>query len=106
MAEPIEWLADGTPFSPRFGDRYRSEYGGLAQAQEVFVKGCGLPGAWADKPRWQILETGFGLGLNFLVTWAAWKADPQRPQLLHFVSVEAWPASADDGNVNRPRRTV
>ncbi|SDO04711.1 tRNA 5-methylaminomethyl-2-thiouridine biosynthesis bifunctional protein [Rhodoferax sp. OV413] len=96
MAEPIEWLADGTPFSPRFSDRYRSESGGLTQASEVFFKGCGLPDAWADQAQWRILETGFGLGLNFLVTWAAWKADPQRPQLLHFVSIEAWPASADD----------
>lgn len=96
MAEPIEWLPDGTPFSPRFNDRYRSESGGLTQASEVFFKGCGLPAAWADQAQWRILETGFGLGLNFLVTWAAWKADPQRPQLLHFVSIEAWPASADD----------
>ncbi|MEP6964210.1 MAG: FAD-dependent 5-carboxymethylaminomethyl-2-thiouridine(34) oxidoreductase MnmC, partial [Polaromonas sp.] len=35
-------------------------------------------------------------GLNFLVTWAAWKADPLRPRLLHFVSTEAFPASATD----------
>ena len=96
MTEPIEWLPDGTPFSPRFSDRYRSESGGLSQASEVFFKGCGLPAAWAGQPQWRILETGFGLGLNFLVTWAAWKADPQRPQLLHFVSIEAWPASAAD----------
>jgi tRNA 5-methylaminomethyl-2-thiouridine biosynthesis bifunctional protein len=96
LSEQIEWLPDGTPFSPRFGDRYRSESGGLSQAQEVFLHGCGLPAAWAQQPHWCILETGFGLGLNFLVTWAAWKADPQRPQLLHFVSIEAWPASADD----------
>ncbi len=96
MAEAIQWLADGTPFSPRFGDRYRSESGGLAQAREVFLHGCGLPAAWGHQPQWRILETGFGLGLNFLVTWAAWRADPQRPRLLHFASIEAWPASADD----------
>ncbi|WP_367850054.1 tRNA (5-methylaminomethyl-2-thiouridine)(34)-methyltransferase MnmD [Rhodoferax sp. WC2427] len=96
MAEVIEWLADGTPFSPRFNDRYHSEGGGLAQAREVFLGGCGLPAAWADQPQWRVLETGFGLGLNFLVTWAAWRADPLRPRLLHFVSIEAWPASADD----------
>jgi tRNA 5-methylaminomethyl-2-thiouridine biosynthesis bifunctional protein len=42
------------------------------------------------------LETGFGFGLNFLATWAAWRADPARPRLLHFVSLEAWPVSADD----------
>jgi tRNA 5-methylaminomethyl-2-thiouridine biosynthesis bifunctional protein len=100
MAERIEWLEDGTaggsPYSPRFGDRYRSEGGGLEQARDVFLKGCGLPHAWAGQPQWCVLETGFGLGLNFLVTWAAWKADPQRPRLLHFVSTEAFPASADD----------
>ncbi|SDM49977.1 FAD-dependent 5-carboxymethylaminomethyl-2-thiouridine(34) oxidoreductase MnmC [Polaromonas sp. JS666] len=100
MPERIEWLDDGTaggsPFSPRFGDRYRSELGGLDQAKEVFLKGCGLPAAWAGQPQWTVLETGFGLGLNFLVTWAAWKADPDRPRLLHFVSTEAFPASAAD----------
>ncbi|MEO6319802.1 MAG: FAD-dependent 5-carboxymethylaminomethyl-2-thiouridine(34) oxidoreductase MnmC, partial [Polaromonas sp.] len=107
MPERIEWLEDdtagGSPYSPRFGDRYRSELGGLEQAREVFLKGCGLPGVWAGQPQWCVLETGFGLGLNFLVTWAAWKADPQRPRLLHFVSTEAFPASADD--VLRSART-
>ena len=100
MPERIDWLADGTasgsPFSPRFGDRYRGEFGGLEQAREVFLKGCGLPQAWAGQPQWCVLETGFGLGLNFLVTWAAWKTDPLRPRLLHFVSTEAFPASAAD----------
>jgi tRNA 5-methylaminomethyl-2-thiouridine biosynthesis bifunctional protein len=96
MAELIEWLADGTPYSPRFDDRYRSELGGLAQSREVFLRGCGMPEAWAHQPQWRILETGFGLGLNFLVTWQAWKADPARPHLLHFVSTEAFPANADD----------
>jgi tRNA 5-methylaminomethyl-2-thiouridine biosynthesis bifunctional protein len=100
MSEPIDWLDDGTPggspYSPRFGDRYHSENGGLEQATEVFLHGCGLPAAWASQSQWTVLETGFGLGLNFLVTWAAWQADPQRPHLLHFVSTEAFPASADD----------
>ena len=107
MPERIEWREDGTaggsPYSPRFGDRYRSELGGLEQAKAVFLKGCGLPEIWAGQPQWCVLETGFGLGLNFLVTWAAWKADAQRPRLLHFVSTEAFPASADD--VLRSART-
>ena len=96
MSEPIDWLPDGTPYSPRFADRYHSENGGLDQARQVFFAGCGLPAAWADQPQWRILETGFGFGLNFLVTWAAWKADPQRPRRLHFISIEAWPVTADD----------
>ncbi|MGB7421708.1 MAG: FAD-dependent 5-carboxymethylaminomethyl-2-thiouridine(34) oxidoreductase MnmC [Comamonas sp.] len=97
MAEPLQWLDDGTPASARFGDRYRSSAGhGLDQARGVFLSGCGLPQGWADQARWCVLETGFGLGLNFLVTWAAWRADPARPRLLHFVSCEAWPVSGED----------
>ena len=96
MSEPIDWLPDGTPYSPRFGDRYHSENGGLDQAHQVFLHGCGLPAAWAGQAQWRILETGFGFGLNFLVTWAAWRADAQRPRLLHFISTEAWPVSAAD----------
>ena len=100
MPERIEWLEDGTasgaPYSPRFGDRYRAELGGITQSREVFLAGCSLPAAWAHQPKWTVLETGFGLGLNFLVTWQAWKVDPLRPRMLHFVSTEAYPASADD----------
>ncbi|MFC7410026.1 FAD-dependent 5-carboxymethylaminomethyl-2-thiouridine(34) oxidoreductase MnmC [Hydrogenophaga atypica] len=43
-----------------------------------------------------MLETRFGLGLNFLATWAAWRDDPHRPRLLHYVATEAHPASAQD----------
>jgi tRNA 5-methylaminomethyl-2-thiouridine biosynthesis bifunctional protein len=96
MPEPVQWSDDGTPRSARFDDVYRSSAGGLAQARHVFLGGCGLPAAWADAPQWRILETGFGLGLNFLATWRAWKDDPARPRLLHFVSVEAWPVAARD----------
>ncbi len=96
MNEPVEWLPDGTPRSPRFGDIYRSSTGGLEQARHVFLRGCGLPAAWAGQSQWRILETGFGLGLNFLAAWRAWKDDPQRPRLLHFVSAEAWPVGAAD----------
>ena len=100
MAERAERLedsaVDGSPRSPHFADRYGSEPGDFEQAKAVFLQGCGLPEVWAGQPQWCVLETGFGLGLNFLVTWAAWKADPQRPRLLHFVSTEAAPASAID----------
>ncbi|MHB1121421.1 MAG: FAD-dependent 5-carboxymethylaminomethyl-2-thiouridine(34) oxidoreductase MnmC [Ramlibacter sp.] len=96
MGEPVEWLPDGTPRSPRFHDIYRSSSGGLEQARHVFLAGCGLPQAWAGQPRWRILETGFGLGLNFLAAWRAWKDDPARPRMLHYFAVEAWPVAAAD----------
>lgn len=96
MNEALEWQADGEPYSPRFGDVYRSTGGGLAQSRVVFLEGCGLPQAWAGRPSCRILETGFGLGLNFLTSWAAWAADPRRCERLHFISVEAYPVAAQD----------
>lgn len=96
MAEPVQWQPDGTPRSARFDDIYRSRSGGLEQARHVFLQGCALPDAWAGRAQWRILETGFGLGLNFLAAWRAWKDDPRRPRMLHFVSVEAFPVAAED----------
>lgn len=96
MSAAVAWDDDGTPRSPRFDDGYRPATGGLARAQHVFLQGCGLPEAWAGRAQWRVLEAGFGLGLNFLATWHAWRSDPQRPRLLHFCALEAWPATADD----------
>ncbi len=53
-------------------------------------------GALAGRGRFVILETGFGLGLNFLATWLAWRDDPQRCQELHFVAFEKHPFQAAD----------
>ena len=69
---------------------------GLEEARLVFLRGCGLPDAWASQPQWRILETGVGLGLNFLAAWQAWKEDAQRPRLLHHVCIDASPATAAD----------
>ncbi len=96
MAEPVDWRSDGIPRSARFDDIYHTETGAPAQARHVFLGGCRLPAAWAGQSQWRILETGFGFGLNFLTTWEAWRADPQRPRLLHFVSIEAYPVSRED----------
>ena len=127
---PVAWQ-DGQPFSPRYGDRYHTQSGARAQAEHVFLGGCGLPEAWSGSPPetvgnaperdtsgnlpdlgndrntdtpsvpsgpacWTILETGFGLGLNFLSAWACWQTSPIRPATLRFVSTEAHPVSAQD----------
>ena len=82
---------DGTPFSPVYGDVYHSAESGPGQAQQVFVQGNDLPRRWAHARVFTILETGFGLGLNFLATWRQWRADPARCERLHFVSIEKHP---------------
>jgi tRNA 5-methylaminomethyl-2-thiouridine biosynthesis bifunctional protein len=92
----IEWR-QGQPFSPRFGDVYRSTSGAWAQACGVYLQGCGLPRHWQGQAgEFVLLENGFGLGLNFLATWVAWRADPQRCARLHYVGIEAYPGSAQD----------
>ncbi len=88
--------ADGTPFAPAYDDIYHSAGGALGQAQHVFLGGNGLPQRWRGAHRFTILETGFGLGLNFLATWRAWRDDPGRSGWLHYVSVEKHPFTAID----------
>ena len=85
-----------TPYSEAFADVYHSAAGGPEQARHVFLQGNGLPQRWAGRERFVILETGFGLGLNFLVTWQAWRRDPARCRRLHFVSIEKHPFALPD----------
>ena len=89
-------LRNETPYSAAYGDVYHSAGGGPAQARHVFLGGNGLPGRWARRERFVILETGFGFGLNFLATWRAWKDDPARCRRLHFVSIEKQPFMLGD----------
>lgn len=70
--------------------------GGCAPTGPDDLKACGLPAAWAGQPQWRILETGFGRGLNFLAAWRAWKDDPCRPRILHFVSIDDSPAPVEE----------
>jgi tRNA 5-methylaminomethyl-2-thiouridine biosynthesis bifunctional protein len=96
--QPVRLLRDakGVPRSDLYGDVYASRDGALGQARHVFLGGNDLPARWAGREQFVLLETGFGLGTNFLSTWAAWRADARRPRRLHFVSVEMHPLPAED----------
>jgi len=93
---PLSRDADGHPYSTLYGDVYASRDGAPAQACHVFMAGNGLPDAWRAREQFVVLETGFGLGTNFLATWQAWRVDGARCRRLHFVSVEKHPLSAQD----------
>jgi tRNA 5-methylaminomethyl-2-thiouridine biosynthesis bifunctional protein len=92
---PAELVFDGNgiPYAPAYGDCYHSASGALEQARHVFLAGNDLPSRWQGRD-FVILETGFGLGLNFLATWQAWKANPGRR--LHYVAIEKHPFRLDD----------
>lgn len=53
---------------------------------------------WRGRPAWCRVHTAFGDGGDFLRTWAAWRADAQRPRMLHYVALWpdalVWPDSA------------
>lgn len=92
----IEFDAQGVPHAPDFGDVYHARAGALAQSRHVFLQGNGLPQRWRGRPRFTVLETGFGLGNNFLATWDAWRADPERCARLHYVAIDLHPPRLDD----------
>lgn len=92
----VDYDADGRLFSPVYGDVYHSPSGALGQAEHVFLRGNGLPDRWRGRAAFTVCETGFGLGLNFLALWKAWRDDPQRPAALHVVSMEGHPFRRED----------
>lgn len=92
----IDFGDAAAPRSLDYDDIYHPRAGAREQAQHVFLAGNGLPGRWARRPRFVVLETGFGLGHNFLATWAAWRDDASRCERLWFVSIEKHPVSLGD----------
>ncbi len=101
---PIVFDESGAPLSVLFGDVFRSRSGARAEAREVFVEGCTLPERWRALQRpgaavarpFAVLELGFGAGINFLETLAAWREAAPAGLRLHFVSIEAHPLACGD----------
>ena len=89
----LEWRDGGVPVSVRFDDPYFSLDNGLAETRHVFLGGNDLPLRFRDG--FAIAELGFGTGLNFLTTWAAWRAAGV-PGTFHFTSFEAFPMTPAD----------
>lgn len=51
------------------------------------LQDCGLPAAWASSAAWTVLDTQFDAGERFLDIWQAWRQDPRRPRILHYVGI-------------------
>ncbi len=95
IAATLAFDAQGVAFSSLYNDRYHPRAGALEQAAHVFLRGNDLPNRWRERERFVVLETGFGLGNNFLATWDAWRNDPRRGERLHFISIEKHPLSRE-----------
>ncbi len=93
----ISWLDSGEPFSEQFQDFYFSTDGGLQETEYVFLKHNGFPRHFRELSRHsdtavlRIGETGFGTGLNFLVTAYHWLRSTSNKCRLEYLSVEKYP---------------
>lgn len=93
----LDWTDDRAPRERAHGDVYFSAQDGLAETRAVFLKGCGLPDAWAGRRHFTVAETGFGTGLNFLALWQLWRTHRPSPRAqLTFISFEAYPLRQED----------
>ncbi|MBT8129712.1 MAG: tRNA (5-methylaminomethyl-2-thiouridine)(34)-methyltransferase MnmD, partial [Gammaproteobacteria bacterium] len=91
----IEWN-NGTPRSAAFDDVYFSEHDGIEETRHVFLQQNDLPQRWLESGRFVIAETGFGTGLNFLVTMQAWLQSAPTDACLYYISIENQPVSPED----------
>lgn len=95
-APQLTWDEAGAPHSLRFDDRYFSAHDGAEEAAQVFMQGNRLPARWHDADLFHIAELGFGTGLNFFVTLAAWYTYAPPTASLHYTAFELAPLPAAD----------
>lgn len=92
----IEWrgpLAD-EPWAPVFEDIYFSPGQGTEESRAVFLEGNDLQSRARQSDPFAICETGFGTGLNFLLTADLFLSES--PGFLHYVSFEKHPLTKPD----------
>ncbi len=93
----VRWESGETPVSEQFDDPYYSRGDGQAESRYVFIEGNDLPSRWEGKSSFTVAELGFGTGLNFLETVAAWLAtEPEKRPALTYVSFELFPLARRD----------
>lgn len=101
MSQPLSYAdiiwKDDVPCSVAFDDIYFSRAGGVAETEHVFIDGNDLPQRFETlRDHFTIIETGFGTGLNFLVTAQHFLNHAPKDTLLHFISTEKYPLHPDD----------
>ena len=99
----LRYNEQGTPVSNVFDDVYFSNESGLEETHFVFLLNNQLPARWHShqSPRFHVIETGFGTGLNFLVCWQAFRqfraSQPAAQcQRLYFSTFEKFPLTPAD----------
>jgi tRNA 5-methylaminomethyl-2-thiouridine biosynthesis bifunctional protein len=93
----ISFRDERTPVSDTFGDIYFSSEDGIAESTAVYLEGAHVRAA-IDRgdPVIRVGELGFGVGLNFLLTWRYFLEHSAPHQRLHYTAVEGFPVHKDD----------
>lgn len=96
----LDW-SQGLPSSIQYQDVYYAQQGGIEQSLYVFLEGnrikercLALPSQ--EESIFTVGETGFGTGLNFLLTWQLWEQHAPKRARLHYVSCDKHPLSLND----------
>lgn len=92
-----EWR-DGQPYSPEFEDVYFSADNGVEETEHVFIQHNQLQERFSQCKvnDFVIAETGFGSGLNFLISVKHWLECSTKQSTLYFYSVESMPFTPAD----------
>lgn len=106
----VNFQTDGSPVSSEFDDIYFDASSTCSQSEQVFINANNIDKRWqqlskqshtadSELNEFIIAETGFGTGLNFLLTvekFIAFKQQSQSNLLLKFISCEKYPLSKAD----------
>ena len=96
-APDLSFQKDGVPYSNQFNDIYFDSELGSLQSEQIFLHGNNINNRLKHQnDRFVIIETGFGTGLNFLLTLQAYHKLQQEVTTnqipkLSFISVEKFP---------------
>ncbi|MBL4939163.1 MAG: tRNA (5-methylaminomethyl-2-thiouridine)(34)-methyltransferase MnmD [Lutibacter sp.] len=92
MKREVIITADGssTIHLPEWNEQYHSKHGAIQEAKHVFIK-SGL--SLFSESEIDILEIGFGTGLNALITFLE---APKLNLVINYVGVDAYPVSSEE----------
>lgn len=93
----LSFQKDGSPYSEKFNDIYFDSESGYKQSKDIFIQGNNIPAKLlAANKAVTIAETGFGTGLNFLLTLQVYqelqvKNSERHLAKVNFISIEKYP---------------
>ena len=95
----IEFKNEHTPYSPRFQDIYFDSTNGIQESTHVYLEGSGFTRAiknGKDGEHFTVGEIGFGVALNFLLTYQYFLTHSKKDQKLTYLSAEKYPVGIED----------